>query len=56
MLHKLHQRYINSTEDVTLVEFMYLAFTCMLNYRSRLKSLLLCLRDVFRPMINSIVC
>ena len=56
MVHKRHQRYINSTEDVTLVEFMYLAFTCMLDYRSRLNSLLLCLRDVFRPMINFIVC
>ena len=44
--------------DVPLVEFMYLAFTRMSgeSYRRRLRSLLLCLRDVFRALINSLVC
>ena len=44
-------------EDVTLVEFMYLVFTRIPveSYRRRLGSLLgLC--DVFRALINSLVC
>ena len=42
--------------NVPLVEFMYLAFTRMPNesYRRRLRSLLLCLCDVFRALINSL--
>ena len=45
-------------EDVPLVEFMYIVFTRMPgeSYRRRLRSLLLCLRDVFRTLINSLVC
>ena len=45
-------------EDVPLVEFMYLVFTRMPgeSYRRRLRSLLLCLCDVFRTLINSLVC
>ena len=41
-------------EDVPQVEFMYLVFTRMPgeNYRRRLKSLLFCLYDVFRALIN----
>ena len=45
--------------DVPLVEFMYLAFTRMPgeSYRRRLGSLLpLCLCDVIRALINSLVC
>ena len=40
------------------VEFMYLVFTCMPgeSYRRRLRSLLLYLCDVFRAIINSLVC
>ena len=43
---------------VPLVEFMYLVFTRMpgKNYRRRLRSLLLCLCDVFRALINSLAC
>ena len=50
-VHKLHQ-------DVPLVEFMYLVFTCMPgeSYRRRLRSLLLYLCYVFRALINSLVC
>ena len=46
------------TEDVPLVQFMYLVFTRMTGetYRMRLRSLLLCLCDVFRALINSLVC
>ena len=46
------------TEAVSLVEFTYLVFTRMPgeSYRRRLKSLLLCLCDVFRALINSLVC
>ena len=42
-------------EDVPLVEFMYLAFTCVLgeSYRRRFRSL--CLFGVFRAIINSLV-
>ena len=45
-------------ENVPLVEFMYLLFTSMPgeSYRRRLRSLLLCLCDVFRALINSLVC
>ena len=40
-----------------LVEFMYLVFTRMLveSYRRRLRSLSMCLCDVFRALINSLV-
>ena len=49
---------IYKKEDVPLVEFMYLPFTRMPgeSYRRRLRSLLRCLRDVFRALINSLVC
>ena len=45
-----------SIEDSPLVEFMYLVFTRMPgeSYRSLLRSLLLCLCDVFRALINSL--
>ena len=45
-------------EDVPLVEFMYLVFTHTPgeSYRRRHRSLLLCLCDVFRALINSLVC
>ena len=45
-------------EDVPLVEFMCLVFTRMPgeSYRRRLTSLLLCLCDVFRALISSLVC
>ena len=45
-----------STGDAPLVEFMYLVFTRMpgKTYRSRVRSLLLCLGDVFRALINSL--
>ena len=69
----VNTRYINSTrgtssdtqilrgtEDVPLVEFMYLVFTRMTineSYgRRRLGSSLLCLCDVFRALINSLAC
>ena len=41
-----------------LVQFMYLVFTPMPgeSYRRQLGSLLLCLCDVFRALINSLVC
>ena len=44
--------------DVPLVEFIYHVFTRMPgeSYRWRLRSLLLCLCDVFRALINSLVC
>ena len=44
--------------DVPLEEFMYLVFTRMPgeSYRRRLRSLLLCLCDVFRALIHSLVC
>ena len=46
---------MNHEEDVPLIEFMYLVFTHMPgeSYRSGLRSLLLCLCDVFRGLINS---
>ena len=45
-------------EDIPLVEFMYLVFIRILreSYRRRLTSLLMCLCDVFRALINFIVC
>ena len=45
------------TEDVPLVEFVYLVFTRMLaeSYCRWLTSLLLCLCDVFQSLINSFV-
>ena len=45
-------------EDVPLVEFMYLVFPRIpdKSYRRRFMSFLLCLRDVFRALINSLVC
>ena len=45
-------------ENVPLVEFIYLVFTRMPgeSYRRRLGSLLLCLCDVFRVLIGSLVC
>ena len=50
--------YIYTTDDVPLVEFMCLVFTRMPgeSYRRRLRSLFLCLCDVFRALINSLVC
>ena len=44
--------------SVPLVEFMHLVFTCMPgeSYRTRLRSLMLCLCDVFRALINSLMC
>ena len=49
---------IQFSEDVLLVEYMYLVFTRMPgeSYRRRLGSLLLCFCDVFRALINSLVC
>ena len=58
-VHKLHQRHIpGSFENAPPVEFMYLAFTRMPNesYGRRIRSLFLCLCDVFRTLINSLVC
>ena len=48
---------IQFSEDVLLVEFMYLVFTRMPgeSYRRGLGFLLLCFCDVFRALINSIV-
>ena len=44
-------------EAVPLMEFMSLVFTCMPggNYRTRLRSLLVCLCDIFWVLINSLV-
>ena len=46
------------SEDVLLVEFMYLVFTCMPgeSYCRWLMSLMLCLCDVFWALVNSLVC
>ena len=51
-------RVFHIIEDVPLVEFIYLVFTRMPgeSYRRRLKSLLLCSCDVFRAIINSLMC
>ena len=48
----------NNKEDEPVVEFMSFVFTGMpgKSYRRRLRSLLLCLCDVFLAQINSIVC
>ena len=48
---------IYKIEDVPLVEFMYLAFTCVPgdSYRKRHRSLLSCFCDVIRALINSLV-
>ena len=48
---------IQTFMDVPLVECMYLVFTRMPgeSYRRRLRSLL-CLYDVFRALVNSLVC
>ena len=45
------------SEDVLLVEFMYLVFTRMPgeSYRRRVGTLLFCLCDVVRALINSLV-
>ena len=45
-------------EDVPLVKFVYLVFTRMLgkSYHGRLRSLLFRLCDVFRAMLDSLVC
>ena len=47
-----------TSRGVPLVEFMYLVFTGMPgeSYRRRLGSWLLRLCDVFRELINSLVC
>ena len=62
LVQNLHARELISArktshkvEDVLLVEFMYLVFTRMpgVCYRRRLRSLLLCLCDIFRrALIN----
>jgi len=44
-----------SREDLPLVEFIYL-LTCQVSYRRRLGSLLLCLCNVLRVLINSLAC
>ena len=45
-------------EDIPLVKFMYPVFTRIPDesYHWRLRSLLLCLCDVFQVLINSLVC
>ena len=51
------------TEDVPLLEFMYLVFTCMPgeshhtgeSYHTRHRSLLLCLRFVFRSFTHGVI-
>ena len=54
----VHNCDLDRNEDVPVVEFTYLIFTRMpgKSYRRRLRSLLLCLCDVFRALINSLVC
>ena len=49
---------VTQPEDVPLVEFVYLVFTRMPceSYRRQLRSLLLCLCDIFRTLITSLVC
>ena len=44
--------------DVPLAEFVYFVFTCMPgeSYLGRVGSLLSCLCDVFRALINFLVC
>ena len=62
-VHELHQRYIHLRllscgMHVPVVEFMYLEFTRMQSerYCRRDMSLLLRLCDVFRALLNSLVC
>ena len=59
MLHPVSQKFppSSSAKDVPLVEFMFLVFTHMAgeSYHSKLGALLLCLRDVFQVLINSLV-
>ena len=60
-VHELYRRMYVPLGEVydPLVEFMYLVFTRMPgeSYRRRLRSLLLCICDVFRAaLINSLVC
>ena len=45
----------NCSQDIPLVKFIYLVFTRIAGdtYRRRLRSLLSCLCDVFRALINS---
>ena len=52
------RHFIEVTPHVPLVEFLYLVFKRMPDesYRRQLGSLLLCLCDVFRALINSLVC
>ena len=54
----LHACQVRVTVNVPLMEFMYLVFTRMPgeSYCRRLRSLLLCLCDVFRTLINSLIC
>ena len=59
LLNTIYMDFVyNMMFNVPLVEFMYLLFTRMSgeNFRSRLRSLLFCLCDVFRTLINSLVC
>ena len=46
----------NVFEDVPLVEFTYLIFTRMPGESYRKRLWLLCLCDVFRALINTLVC
>ena len=58
-VHKFHQSYIHfGSVHVLLVDSMYLVFTRMpgLSYHRRLRSLLLCLCDVFRALLSFLVC
>ena len=45
-------------KETGLVELTFLVFTCMPgeSYRKRPRSLLLCLCDILRLLINSLVC
>ena len=56
--NRVHLQYRYFLEDVPLVEFMSLVFTHMRgeSYHRQLRSLLLCLCDVFQMLINSLVC
>ena len=47
---------LNRTEDVPLVEFMYLAFSRMPGETESYHRRHLCFCDVFRELINSLVC
>ena len=56
--NRVHLQYRYFLEAVPLVEFMSLVFTHMRgeSYHRQLRSLLLCLCDVFQMLINSLVC